>query len=238
MNSDIYHLVTVENGQADAAAILQVFSRMAAGTLKYDLRLVNYYDELPVSYGSTLMGAESDSIELAVHEQQALIMKKDKSTLLKSSHFHGDLAVHCYAAYVNVAKKTVILHNFAYAQIRAERREAVRVAVYGGEPVCFSYDSGKLLGSMVDISGNGISVLCEAAPVADPNQPGILNFSVAGTPLAVRGIFVRALENGTGGHVCVFQTNPDRRSDTLIGQFIYQRQVDIIQQLKEGLVVG
>ena len=60
---------------------------MATGRLKCDLKLINYYDEVPVSYGSTITSMEVDSIELAVHEYQALVMKHDKSTLIKSQHF-------------------------------------------------------------------------------------------------------------------------------------------------------
>ncbi len=30
---------------------------------------------------------------------------------------------------------------------------------------------------------------------------------------------------------------PDRRNDSIIGQFIYQRQIEIIQLLKDGLVL-
>ena len=35
----------------------------------------------------------------------------------------------------------------------------------------------------------------------------------------------------------MLQMKPDRKSDTLIGHFVYQRQVEIIMQLKEGLVM-
>ena len=121
MKNDIYHLVTVKDGASDNTSIVKVFTEMAAGRLKSDFTLLNYYDEVPVSYGSTIVVVDGDSVELKIHEHQALILKHDNSTLIKSRHFHHELGVHCYASYVNVAKKTAILHNFAYAQIRAER---------------------------------------------------------------------------------------------------------------------
>ena len=237
MKSDIYHLVTVNDGASDSAAIIKVFSEMAAGRLKSDFMLLNYYDEVPVSYGSTIAAVDGDSVELKVHEHQALILKHDNSTLIKSRHFHHELGVHCYASYVNIAKKIAILHNFAYAQIRAERREAVRVKVRDRLPLKFSYDSVTIEGNLLDISGSGISIHSDLVPATNSDQGGVLSFTLAGTPVTVAGSFVRATANGSEGHVCVFRIKPDRTTDNIIGRFIYQRQVEIIQQLKEGLVV-
>jgi len=237
MKNDIYHLVTVNDGASDSAAILKVFSEMEAGRLKSDFMLLNYYDEVPVSYGSTITSVEEDSVELKVHEHQALILKHDNSTLIKSRHFHHDLGVHCYASYVNIAKKIVILHNFAYAQIRAERREAVRVKVRDRLALKFSYDGVTIEGKLLDISGCGVSIRSDFVPATEGDQAGVLSFSLSGTPVTVAGSFVRATANGNEGYVCVFKIKPDRSTDNIIGRFIYQRQVEIIQQLREGLVV-
>lgn len=237
MKADIYHLVTVNDGASDNAAIVQVFSDMAANRLKRDFSLLNYYDEVPVSYGSTIVGVEGDSVELKVHEHQALILKQDNSALIKCRHFHNDLGVHCYASYVNVAKKTVILHNFAYAQIRAERREAVRVRVRDPLPVKFTYGSVAIEGNLVDISGSGVSIHADLVPATDTDQGGMLHLTLAGTALTIPGSFVRATEDASDGTTCIFQIKPDTRTDTIIGRFIYQRQVEIIQQLKDEVAV-
>ncbi|MGD0585127.1 MAG: PilZ domain-containing protein [Oryzomonas sp.] len=237
MNNDIYHLVTVNDGASDGAAIIKVFSEIAAGRLKSDIMLLNYYDEVPVSYGSIIAAVDGDRIELKVHEHQALILKHDNSTLIKSRHFHHELGVHCYASYVNIAKKTAILHNFAYAQIRAERREAVRVKVRDRLPTKFSYDGVTIEGNLLDISGCGLSIQSDLVPATKSDQGGLLSFTLAGTPVTVAGSFVRATAEGSDGHVCVFKIKPDRMTDNIIGRFIYQRQVEIIQQLREGQVV-
>ncbi len=238
MRSDVYKLVTVNDGKSDTAAIVKVLSEISNGRLKSDLKLLNYCEEVPVSYGSSVTAVDDDSVEFVVHEHQALIMKHDKSTLIKSRHFHNELGVHCYAAYVNVPKKSVVLHNFAYAQIRAERREAVRVRVNGRVSATFSYGNVTIEGIMLDISGNGISFVSKVVPATECNQPGNISLTLSGTPLEVPGMFVRSAANENGGNVCLFQMKPDRRSDTVLGQFIYQRQIEIIQQLKDGLIAN
>ncbi len=237
MKKDIYNLVTVTDGKTDSAAIIKVLSDMKAGRLKCDLKLLNYYEEVPVCYSSKITDVDADSIEMAVHEHQALIIKHDNSTLIKSTHFHNELGVHCYAAYVSVNKKTAILHNFAYAHIRAERREAVRVKIHGTMPVTFCYDNVAINGTMIDLSGNGVSFHSALVPATDNDQPGFLQFTLNGTPVEVPGSFVRTINQNDGQNICMLQMRPDRKSDTLIGQFIYQRQVEIIMQLKEGHVL-
>lgn len=229
---ETYQLVTLENGNADAAAIANILGEMAAGDLRADLTLLNYYHEVPVSYGATILGIEKDALELSVHEHQAMVIKNDGSTLIKSRHFPSNLGVHCYAAYVNVQKKTVILHNFAYAQIRAERRDAVRVKIDRPMTVAFSCAEVKSTGTLVDISGNGLSVQFPDFPQLSSEQTVQLSFDLLGNPISVHGAFVRAIADGPEGHICSFRVTPDSRSDTIIGRFIYQRQIEIIQDLK------
>jgi len=225
-------MVTVNDGQSDNAAIVKVFSRMAAGQLKCDLKLLNYCGEVPVSYGFDITAVGRDHVELAVHEHQAMIIKHDKYTLIKSEHFHNELGVHCYANHVNVPEKSVVLHNFAYAQIRPEQREAVRVRVHETQPVRFSYDNVNIEGSLVDISRNCISINSNLVPVVKTDQSGLLFFALNGTPVAVFGSFVKSITNGTDGHICIFQLKPDKMSENVIDRFICLRQVEIIQQIK------
>ena len=88
MKNDVYNLVTINDGKSDSAAIVRIFSEMAAGRLKSDLRLLNYYDEVPVSYPATIASVDVDSVELTIHENQAVLLKLHNSTLLKLSLIH------------------------------------------------------------------------------------------------------------------------------------------------------
>lgn len=234
MRNDIYNLVTVDDGKTDNAAIVKVLSSVAAGTLNCDLKLLNYYEEMPVSYGTNINCLEGDSVELSVHEYQALVISHDKSTLLKSRHFQNGLGVHCHAAYVNVAKNVVVLHNFAYAQIRSERREAVRVKVQGNLLAKFRGSKGTFGGSIVDISGNGIALHTASAPTLVADDMGQLHFMLDNNCLEAQGCFVRAVPDGQNGYLYMFKMSADRKSDSLIGSYIFRRQIEIIMQLKDG----
>jgi hypothetical protein len=90
---------------------------------------------------------------------------------------------------------------------------------------------------MVDISGNGIAFNTNLVLAMETDQSGQLCFILNGTSLEIPGTFVRSTPKITGLYTCSFKLNPDRKSDRTIARFIYQRQVEIIQQLKDGLVV-
>lgn len=232
--SDIYRLATLEDGKADADAILRVFAEIASGTLKNDLRFLNYYHEVPVCYPATVQSVEGDSVEFLVHEHQGMVIRHDRYALVKSSHFPKELGVHGFAAYTNVQKKTAILHNFAYAQIRAERREAVRVAVSGRLPVTFTFNGGRVEGLMKDISGTGLSLFASESLALEGDLPGVLSFNLMDNLTLVPARFVRSLKGSEETQVYVFRMEPDRRTETLIGQFSYQRQIEILKDLKEA----
>src|SRR4051794_17688606 len=110
---NVYHLVTVKDGRSDNEEIIRVFSDMAAGLIPCDIKLLNYYREIPVSYNAQIVNVAKDRVELSVHLHQALVMKFDKHTLIKSHHFKDHLGVHCFAAYVNLAKEVAIVTRFA-----------------------------------------------------------------------------------------------------------------------------
>jgi hypothetical protein len=237
MKDEIYHLVTVKDGKSDLCTIMNIFSQMAEGHLECDLQLLNYYEEVPISYGSTITTVGEDRIELSVHQNQVTLIKNNHDTLIKSEHFHNQLGVHCHAVYVNVPKKTAILHDFAYAQIRAERREAIRVKVRGDIPVTFSFDTAAIEGRIVDITGNGISMLADPHPAFETGQRGLLAFTLNKMPLTVPGSFVRFVSSEQDRTIDMFRMEPDRRGAGFISEFLYQRQTEIIRELKDGRIV-
>lgn len=231
---NVYHIVTVEDGRADSEAILKVFADMAAGDLPCDIKLLNYYREIPVSYNARIVNIAKDRVELAIHQHQALVMKFDKHTLIKSKHFRDHLGVHCFAAYVNTSKEVAILIRFAYAQIKAERRNAVRVTVDPAIPAAFSNQDFVIDGKVMDISESGVSILSDKEPVPGENLQGMLSFTITGETLMIQASFFKTIETDDG-FVCVFQFKLTGHSEKIISHYIYTRQVEIIRELKDNL---
>jgi hypothetical protein len=233
--NDIYHFFTVDDVQTDEKAILDVLQRILDGELDNDLKILNYYKEIPVSYLASIASIDSGLVEMDVHQHQAVVMYVEKMTFLKSEHFPHDVAAKVYKA--NINRCIGLLHNFSYAQIRAERRRFVRVQIVDPIKVNFRRVDQNFNGRLVDISIGGLSLESNDKIDIDLETAGILTAELPNGNLEMPGRLLKVAE--TGDFWCyIFEIDASNRIEAAISQFIFQRQVEIIRELKDQLVYG
>lgn len=229
---DQYQLLTVADVHRDTAAIVGVLKGIKEGSLSNDLRLLNYYREIPVGYDATINYIDEDLVELKVHQHQAVVMYAEKMTFLRSSHFPHDVAGKVYK--VNIDKCVALLTRFSYAQIRAERRRFVRVEIEGKFEVSFKGEGKSISGRLHDISVSGLSMISNDKHDADLEMPGTVYLSLPNGRLEITGKLLKRLSHDEQWKY-VFELETDSRIDTAISQFIFQQQVEIIRELKDQL---
>jgi hypothetical protein len=230
---DTYNYITVEDVQRDEKAILNVLKGIHDGRLKNDLRLLNYYKEIPVSYEAKISHIDSDLVEMHVHQHQAVVMYVEKISFLKSDHFPHDVVAKVYKS--NINKSIGLLHNFSYVQIRAERRQFVRVQILDPMRISFSCVDQKIDGHLVDISIGGLSLRCPDKYSIDFDTAGILTAELPNGVIEVPGRLLKVAPVESGWHY-IFVIDASPRIEAAISQFIFQRQVEIIRELKDQLV--
>lgn len=232
--SDYYQIVQMETAQADSDAILATLKQVREGHLINDLRLLNYYHEIPVSYGASVDYIEGDMIDLGVHQHQAVVMKLEKTTIIKSRHFPHEVIAKVFRS--DVARCLVTLTNFAYGVVRAERRRFVRVAISDAVDVVFLTDTATITGRMTDISVGGVSIQQkEESGVVDIGCRGIARLSLMDTPLEMPARLIKILPDNNQFKY-VFEMDTSSREEAVISRFIFQRQVEIIRELKDHIV--
>ena len=231
--TDTYQLLTEKSVQEDEKAILQLLCDMLNGKLKSDLRLLNYYQEIPVSYPGIIEDIDDDMVDVTVHQHQAVVMHHQKFTFLKSRHFPHDVVARVFRA--NVEKEMALLHKFSYAHIRAERRQAIRVQVVDPLQVTFSAAAGKVTGNLVDISISGASIECpQLEPAIETQVEGVLSFALEGALLQGDAAVLKVGDH-EGQTRYILCLKPSSKAEEKISQFIFQRQLEIIRALKEGV---
>ncbi len=231
--SDLYTLVTIADGRKDSEAITEILQNIHSGRLKDDLKLLNFIREVPVSFSAKLENVARDRAELIVHQSQAVIMRHDKYTLIRSSHFPHDYGVHAFVAVANTATCAAILVRFAYVQIRADRRNAVRVEVHAKIAGTFSGQSeGAVSGELADISLGGLSIRVKGKVDVGIEEVGTFSCTLPGGLLEVPARVLKIIEDDDWQKV-VFVIDAQRKMETLISQFILNEQVEIIKELKE-----
>ena len=229
--SDFFHLVTLEDGKRDSDAIIKIFQNIHDGLLPCDVKLLNYYREIPVSFNATITGVMDDRIDMDVHQNQAVVLKQEKQTLIKCEYFPNGLGVHSFVAMTNVNSGRTILTRFAYAQITAEKRGAVRVEVDFPLTATFLAEGIELVGNVSDMSVNAISVALPIKPALEANLKGRFICVLPEGKIDVPAQVLKIIETETGSRA-IITFSPDSKLELLISQFILSLQVGIIRDLK------
>lgn len=233
--NDTYQRLKIAGAAQDSADIIATLAAIENGTLKDDLRLLNFYREVPVSYPAEVLTVERDSVELLVHQVQAVVISRDRLTVLKSSHFPKDVVA--AVTYVNVEKSRVVLSKLSYGVVRADRRMSVRVEMGSSVKVTFEGQDEKVDGTLHDVSLTGASIKVPYDPMFPVSEKGELTIALPGGTIKVPASLLKVIYNDDGCRL-VFEICPSRAAEGSISQHIFQRQVEIIKELKDHPAIG
>lgn len=230
--SDLYQLMNVVGVKEDNRQILKTLQEISRGELSNDLRLLNYFHEVPVSYPGTVDNVEDDMVDISVHQNQAVVMHLQKMTFLKSRHFPHDVVAKVFRSDIN--KSLAILTSFAYAQVRAERRQFVRVKLDGKMPVSFASPTLRFNGTVDDISIGGMSVCAEPMSGVETQIQGTLSLVLDSARTDIPATLLKVMsEDGVTKYI--FELDADTKIENRISQYIFQRQLQIIREIKDSL---
>lgn len=228
--SDVYQRVQLTGEEQDQEQILAVLAAMQKGKLKNDLRLLNFYREVPVSYGASVEGVEKDFAELQVHQIQAVVIAQTKTVILKSSHFPRDVIA--AVTYINVEKSRAIITKLGFGIVRADRRMSVRVEIGASLRGIFCTEVGEAEGTLHDMSVTGMSMKLSRDPGIPVSQEGQLAIALPTEVIDVPASLLKVLPTRDDCRL-IFEIQPSRHAELRISQYIFQRQVEIIKELKE-----
>lgn len=228
--SSQYQLLTVEDVQKDESEIINVLSAIMADELSNDLVLLNYYKEMPISFGATIERIERGVVDMMVHQLQAVAMLMEIATFIKSNHLP-----HCVVAKVLKVKKReglAFLNQFAYVHIPSEERMYVRVKVMGKVQTVFCIDNQEVNGTVGDISCGGVAILASQANDIKENAKGTVTLSLPTAKLNIPGTFLRADEQQDLKKY-VIKLDTDAKSEQILSQFVFQEQSGILKEMKK-----
>lgn len=230
---DEYQLLVEKGVKEDSRQIVSILDQLSKGKLANDLRLLNYFNEVPVSYPAVVENVEDDMVDMAVHQNQAVVMNHQKMTFLKSRHFPHAVVAKVFRS--DVGKCLAILTKFSYAQIRAERRQFVRVRLDSAIPASFACSQGEVTGTIDDISIGGMCLRTSRSQELETQVRGILTLSLDDCTLEILAMLLK-IRQEENDFLYVFECETDAKIETKISQFIFQRQLEIIRELKDQVL--
>jgi c-di-GMP-binding flagellar brake protein YcgR len=229
-HSDQYQLLTVKDARKDEAAIIEVLSAIMTEEFSNDLVLLNYYNEIPVSFGATIERVDHGVVDLTVHRLQAVAMRMQKMTFIKSSHL--PYCVIAKVLKVHREESLVLLTQFSYVNISSEQRVYVRVKVMGRVEAAFISDKVEVRGTIGDISYGGVAVVAPSGCEIKENAKGTVTLCLPAAKLEIAGTFLR-VDDQQGSSKYIIKLETDPKSEKLISHFIFQEQIEILRELKD-----
>lgn len=224
-----YQLLTVQSASEDNAAIIKALSVIMYNNLLNDLVLLNYHDEMPISFGAAVEGINNGIVAMSVHSFQAVSMLMQKMTFIKS-----DLLPHWVMA--NVLKidrdnNLAYLALFSYVHNTSERRNYVRMKLPDMVEASFHSDRQEVPGSVREISFGGVAIMAPQEKVLKEKEKGIISLSLPNARLDIPGVFLQCHEQDFFKRL-IFQMKMNAKSRQIFSQFIFEQQSKIMEELK------
>jgi hypothetical protein len=217
--------------------ILDVFRRIRAGEIENDLSMLNYYKGIPINYPATVLGIDNEFVEFETHAYQAVAIRNDGSTFLKSSHFRQEILAEVF--YVKVTSREVSLKNFLYTQVLAENRNYVRVALQKARDIEIDYAHQQIKGKLIDVCLKSAAVDLAPGFFVRPGTVSRLHIVLPmgpGNPdldLDALAVVAKA-KHGREATRCIFDLQGDVAVEARIARFIGHRQTEIVNEIREA----
>jgi hypothetical protein len=235
--SHYFHNRIKKSLDEDRAEILAGFREILKSGATPKFRLASYYKGLPISYPATIVELNGDTLELDVHQQQAVAIERVRRVFIKCDDF--DRAILADVKNANVRKMTASLKNFTFVEIMAERRDALRLELEPPTQAEITYGGMKIRGNLFDLSLGGFSVKTEEhCPLGKDVEVKVRVM----LPNLLQNTFI-CIET-TASHIetikretaciCRFSFTNHSQTEAEISRFIFQRQVEIIREIKEA----
>ncbi len=225
-----YQQLTVRNPQEDNAEIIKALSVIRYNNLLNDLMLLNYYNEMPISFGAAVEHIENGIVVMAVHSFQAVSMMMQNMTFIKSS-----LLPHWVLA--NVLKidrenNLAYLALYSYVHNPSDRRMHVRMKLPETVEASFHGSTQEVPGAVREISFGGVAIVAPQEKVLKEKEKGMVSLLLPDEKLEIPGVFLHYQEaNSLKRHIFQFKMNA--KSKQVFSDFIYQQQSKIMGELKK-----
>ena len=231
------HRIININEELDDERVIDIFLQ-ATFTNKTPIKLLNIYKGLCISTTSTILKKTDQEVYVSYEQLQGTAMHFEQETVMQSSNFSKDIVAD--VKYINPKKKFAQLKNFRFVQGNANSRKYSRVTCSQRTPISMLHDSGTLNGEILDISMNSIAIKTRLYQDIESlkHKTTTLNFTLPVTSHE-DGYMKLTLEATVIFTICdedhckvVVNLYEDQASESVLMEYVYNRQKEIIVELK------
>ncbi|BCS55640.1 PilZ domain-containing protein [Geobacter sp. SVR] len=232
MRAKAYHERIISSPADDEASILSIFSDIMTNVPDTDFMFINIYKELPVSNEGRLIDIKHNHVKFKTCQTQLSAINHCAETIIQAPLLNASIIGKLVA--LDYQHHIVSLRGFSYADVHFDKRNAVRVRLKIPVNVNLNVDGNKISGVIHDISLGGCRV---ATPLGLPFERArnitlhlklLHNNQVMQADIPANALRVE----GGSPFFCALQFVHTAETEKVLSMFIYQRQLEIIRELK------
>lgn len=205
------------------------------------IKLFNIYNGLCIHTGSRIVKIKEGLVYITFEQLQGVMMKTENVTIIQSSSFPKDIEAKIH--YIDFNKRIAILKDFKFLEENANSRKYSRVTPYGNILVSISLDGLVITGSLIDLSIKSIAIrakytkkieaLCHKDVKVIFNIPN-KNEEYGYTKIVLDATAVfRIISEDKLLCKLVCDFSQESSSESLLIEYVYERQKELIAELKK-----
>lgn len=224
-----YQTLTVQNAAKDEAFILKALTAVKSGQLANDLLLLNYYNDMPISFGASIEYIDRGIVVMMVHSFQAVSMLMQNMTFIKSDHLPHWIIANVLK--VDRENNLAFLALFSFVHNPSERRMHVRMMLPEMVDASFHNRELSVPGAVRELSFGGLALLAPREIVLKEKEKGVVSLNLPSAKLDVPGTFIKCEDNDAlRRHIFLLDIN--KKCEKVLSQFIYEQQSRILDEIK------
>ena len=238
MSLSAYNGFVLVSQADDQESILGLLKDIFNADQKIEFSLLNIYKELPIVSSSRIFEVKKNTVEFVTNSTQFCIISEAQEVVIQSNLLNTNIL----GKVVEMDNRHlhVTLGEFSYAELHADKRSSVRVRLKMPMQLQMAVDGNHLSGVIHDVSLGGVLVrtfsgtLLEQAASIEVKIKLLHNGTNEVMEASVPSRLVRIDKKQLQARCAlVFDHTP--QSERVLSTFIYQRQLEIIKELKSKL---
>lgn len=235
-NATDLNMTTPETDEQQA--FLERFQELL--TLESDPRitLTNIYKEMPVTHPASITEIKGHRLELCTCELQLAAISQCKEVYIRSPHLEAPILGRLDS--IDVRRGVVQLHEFSVAELQETNRKTVRVRFRKPMQIVLHSGSDKISGVIHDISLGGCCInTLVRKELTGPEEvqvelklldPATGQQNCSSIPADLVRVY-----GDTPPFRCALCFRHTQQTEQFLSVFIYQRQLEILKELRETL---
>ncbi len=238
-SDDFFELNHLENF-VDEREQIRYYLQSCIGN-KTVIKLLNIYKGLCINTKSKVLKIKNDSYFVHCESLQGYSMQFDDKTVIQAPDLPQDIEAD--VVYVNIDKSYAVLENLKFLKTSANNRQHTRVQPSLRTPIMIKYGKYSYQGDIMDISTNAIAIKFNR--IMDEkilNKDVELKFKLPDDDeengfvyMEIEGKITYIGELDTNKSKVVVMLNLVRPYDSYLLKYMYQRQKELILELKKAV---